>query len=235
MHTVEPGEKRTHLCRLPDLKFSPIFVLRPFMKSFRCELCAWGTLNMSGDVEKNASVFLVCKNHWILSFSGRLSLLRPGYETKNHSRLRNSLMSWEYLALGACSTSDDNSELMPGPHAVLVVDGPDNGPETSPTHFPASPLSLPATRQPYDLVAPLWATKHRAGSPELMTCRHLEYARHAGAAGLFSQQDQKPYLNQAKCKRAAGRGLSGGGPHKRGEAGITTIEEGAIARAPPFH
>ena len=61
MHTVEPGEKRTHLDRPPDLKFSPIFVLRPFMKSFRCELCAWGTLNMSGDVEKNASVFLVCK------------------------------------------------------------------------------------------------------------------------------------------------------------------------------
>ena len=59
--TVEPGEKTTHLCRPPDLKISPIFVLRPFMKSFRCELCAWGTLNMSGDVEKNASVFLVCK------------------------------------------------------------------------------------------------------------------------------------------------------------------------------
>ena len=79
---MEPGEKRTHLDRLPDLKFSPSFVLRPFMKSFRCELCAWpgwGTLNMSGDVEKNASVFLVYKSHWILSFSGRLSLLWPGF------------------------------------------------------------------------------------------------------------------------------------------------------------
>ena len=31
-----------------------------------------------------------------------------------------------------------------------------------------------------------------------------------------------------------GGGLSGGCPHKRGEAGITTIEEGAIGRAPPF-
>ena len=59
--TVEPGEKTTHLDRPPDLKISPIFVLRQFMKSFRCELCAWGTLNMSGYVEKNASVFLVCK------------------------------------------------------------------------------------------------------------------------------------------------------------------------------
>jgi hypothetical protein len=59
--TVEPGEKRTHLCRLPELKFSPIFVLRPFMKSFRCDLCAWGTLNMSGDVTKNASVFWYVK------------------------------------------------------------------------------------------------------------------------------------------------------------------------------
>ena len=59
MHTctVEPGEKRTHLARLPDLKFSPIFVLRQIMESFRCELCAWGTLNMSGDVKQNASVF----------------------------------------------------------------------------------------------------------------------------------------------------------------------------------
>ena len=83
MHTVEPAKKRTHLDRPPDLKISPIFVLRPFMKSFRCELCAWGTLNMSGDVEKNASVFLVYTSHWILSISGRLSLLRPGYETKN--------------------------------------------------------------------------------------------------------------------------------------------------------
>ena len=79
MHTVEPGEKRTHLDRPPDLKISPIFVLRPFMKSFRCELCAWGTLNMSGDVEKNASVFLVYKSHWILSIYGRLSLLWPGF------------------------------------------------------------------------------------------------------------------------------------------------------------
>ena len=28
-----------------------------FMKSFRCELCAWGTLNMSGDVEKTLVFF----------------------------------------------------------------------------------------------------------------------------------------------------------------------------------
>ena len=49
------------------------------MKSFLCELCAWGTLNMSGDVEKNASVFLVCKViGFYLSFSGRFSLLWPG-------------------------------------------------------------------------------------------------------------------------------------------------------------
>ena len=153
--TVEPGEKRTHLCRLPDLKFSPIFVLRPFMKSFRCDLCAWGTLNMSGDVEKNASVFLVCKNHWILSFSGRLSLLGPGYETKNHSRLRNSLMSWEYLALGACSTSDDNSELMPGPQRFLLSMSTRIGRRPARLTFRRYRSTLPAVNMQYQVGAPL--------------------------------------------------------------------------------
>ena len=113
---------------------------------------------------------------------------------------------------------------MNGPHAVLVDDGPDHRPETGRTQFAALPLNFTAIRQAYDLVAPLWATKHRAGSPELMTCRHLEYARHAGAAGLFSQQDQKPYLNQAKCKRAAGRGLSGGGQHGESEGATTSSQ-----------
>ena len=113
---------------------------------------------MSGD----ASVFLVCKNHWILSFSGRLSLLRPGYETKNHSRLRNSLMSWEYLALGACSTSDDNSELMPGPHAVLEGHEPDNRPETTPTQFQALPLNFTAACMQYQFEAPLGTNEHHA-------------------------------------------------------------------------
>ena len=169
-----------------------------------------------------------------MSIFGRETLLWPGFVSKKHSRLRNSLMSWEYLALGACSTSDDNSELMPGPHAVLVVDGPDNGPETSPTHFPASPLSLPATRQPYDLVAPLWATKHRAGSPELMTCRHLEYARHTGASCLVSQQDQKPYLNQAEVQARGGEKAE----WRRSARGKTTcrnkLVDVAIGRAPPL-
>jgi len=98
---------------------------------------------------------------------------------------------------------------MNGPHAVLVVDGPDHRPETGRTQFAALPLNFTAIRQAYDLVGPLWATKHRAGSPELMTCRHLEYGVHADASCLGSQQDQNPYLNQAECKNAAERGLRG--------------------------
>ena len=74
---------------------------------------------------------------------------------------------------------------MDGPHAVLVGDGPDHRPETGRTQFAALPLSLPAIRQAYDLVAPLGATKHRAGSPERMTCRHLEYGVHAGASSVI--------------------------------------------------
>ena len=117
---------------------------------------------MSGDVEKNASVFLVCKSHWILFIYGRLSLLWPGYETKNHSRLLNSLMPWEYLALSACQTSDDNSEVMPGPHAVLVVHGPDNRPETTPTQFQALPLNFTAACMQYQFEAPLGTNEHHA-------------------------------------------------------------------------
>ena len=140
---------------------------------------------MSGDVKKSASVFLVYKSHWILSFSGRLSLLRPGYETTKHSRLRHSLMSWEYLALGVLQPHSTTQNTVSGPHAVLVVDEHENRPETRPTQFPALPLNFPPFARPYDFVAPRWATKHRANSPELMTCRHLEYARHAGAAIYF--------------------------------------------------
>ena len=120
MHTVEPAKKRTHLARLPDLKFSPIFVLRPFMKSFRCELCAWGTLNMSGDVEKNASVFLVCK---VIGFCPFLVVFRfsgPVLCHKNILGCSIRYFHWECLALGACSTSFDNSELMPGPQRFLL-------------------------------------------------------------------------------------------------------------------
>ena len=43
----------------------------------------------------------------------------------------------------------------------------------------------PPFARPYHLVAPLGATKHRAGSPERMTCRHLEYGVHAGASSVI--------------------------------------------------
>ena len=98
---------------------------------------------------------------------------------------------------------------MDGPHAVLVVDGPDHRPETGRTQFLALPLNFTAIRHAYDFVAPLGATKHRAGRPERMTCRHLEYARHADASCLFSQQDQKPYLNQAEVQARGGEGAEG--------------------------
>ena len=125
---------------------------------------------------------------------------------------------------------------MNGPHAVLVDDGPDHRPETGRTHFRgANHSTLPAIRQAYDLVAPLWATKHRAGSPELMTCRHLEYGVHADASCLGSQQDQKPCLNQAECKRARVGGSRGKGQHGESEGATTSSWDGRIGRAPPFH
>ena len=104
-------------------------------------------------------------------------------------------MSWEYLALGAYSTSDDNSEHVSGPHAVLVVDEPVMSSETGPTTFRRYTVQL-SRHSPGSIT---WSTPREACiaqvAHELTTCRHLEYARHAGAAGLFSQQDQKPYLN----------------------------------------
>ena len=152
------------------------------MKSFRCELCAWGTLNMSGDVKQNASVFLVCKNHWILSISGRFSLLWPGFVTNKHSRLLLSLMSWEYLALGACSTSDDNSEHVSGPHAVLVVDEPVMSPETDPTTFRRYTVQL-SRHSPGSIT---WSTPREACIAQLARNKksspHPEYARHADAS-----------------------------------------------------
>ena len=113
---------------------------------------------------------------------------------------------------------------MNGPHAVLVDDGPDHRPETGRTQFAALPLNFTAIRQAYDLVAPLWATKHRAGSPELMTCRHLEYGVHADASCLFSQQDQNPCLNQAECKRARVGGSRGKGQHGESEGATTSSQ-----------
>ena len=93
-------------------------------------------------------------------------------------------MSWEYLALGAYSTSDDNSENVSGPHAVLVVDGPDHRPETGRTQFAALPLNFTAIRQAESLgstpreacIAQLARNKKKKSSP------HPEYARHADAS-----------------------------------------------------
>ena len=125
------------------------------MKSFRCELCAWGTLNMSGDVEKNASVFLVCK---VIGFCPFLVVFRfsgPVLCHKNILGCSIRYFHWECLALGACSTSFDNSELMPGPQAVLVVHEPDNRPETTPTQFQALPLNFTAACMQCQFEAPL--------------------------------------------------------------------------------
>ena len=100
-------------------------------------VCLVGYFKDKLGLETKRECFLVCKNHWILSISGRFLLLWPGFVTNKHSRLLLSLMSCEYLALGACSTSFVNSEHVSGPHAVLVVDEQNNKPETGPTHFPA--------------------------------------------------------------------------------------------------
>ena len=57
---------------------------------------------------------------------------------------------------------------------------------------------------------------------------------HADASGLFSQQDQKPYLNQAECKRARVGGSRGKGQHGESEGATTSSQKEAIGRAPPF-
>ena len=92
---------------------------------------------------------------------------------------------WECLALGACSTSFGNSELMPGPQRFLLSMSPiiERTPARLTSRHNRS-VSPPFAR-PYHLVAPLGATKHRAGSPERMTCRHLEYGVHAGASSVI--------------------------------------------------
>ena len=85
------------------------------------------------------------------------------------------------------------------------------------------------------MVGPLWATKHRAGSTGLMTCRHLEYGVHADASCLFSQQDQNPCLNQAECKRARVGGSRGKGQHGESEGATTSARRWTNrSRAPPF-
>ena len=57
---------------------------------------------------------------------------------------------------------------------------------------------------------------------------------HADASGLFSQQDQKPYLNQAECKRARVGGSRGKGQHGESEGATTSSQKEAIGRALPF-
>ena len=134
--TVEPGEKRTHLDRPPDLKISPIFVLRPFMKSFRCELCAWGTLNMSGDVEKNAVFFWYVK---VIEFCPFLVVYRFSGPVLCHKNIKAApfLNAMGVVGAGRLLNLSRQLKVMNGPHAVLVVDGPDHRPETGRTHFPA--------------------------------------------------------------------------------------------------
>ena len=58
---------------------------------------------------------------------------------------------------------------------------------------------------------------------------------HADAAGLDSEQDQKPYLNQAECKEGAERGLRGLGKHEKSvDATRSSWVDESLAR-PPFH
>jgi hypothetical protein len=73
-------------------------------------------------------------------------------------------------------------KVMNGPHAVLVVDGPDHRPETGRTQFAALPLNFTAIRQAESLgstpreacIAQL--ARNKKSSP------HPEYARHADAS-----------------------------------------------------
>ena len=73
-------------------------------------------------------------------------------------------------------------KVMNGPHAVLVVDGPDHRPETGRTQFPALTLNFTAIRQAVPLGSTHWDYKHRAGRPNKKSSPHPEYARHAGAS-----------------------------------------------------
>ena len=135
---------------------------------------------------------------------------------------------------GACSTSVDNEKLMPGPQRFLLSMSRIIKRRPARLTFRHIRSSLPPLAHAESLGSTHRDYKHRANSPERMTCRHVEYARHADASCLFSQQDQNPCLNQAECKEGAERGLRGLGKHEESvDATRSSWVDESLAR-PPF-
>ena len=115
------------------------------MKRFRCDLCAWGTLNMSGDAEKNASVFLVIQKslNFVHFWSFIASLARfCVIKTFSAAPFVNVM---GVLGAGRLFNLSRQRKIDAWPAAVLVVDEQNNIAETGPTHFPAYPLKFTAT------------------------------------------------------------------------------------------
>jgi hypothetical protein len=168
-----------------------------------------------------------------LSFSGRLSLLWPGFVSKKHSRLRHSLMSWEYLALGVLQPHSTTQNTVSGPHAVLVVDEHENRPETCPTHSPAYPLNFPATRQAVSLGAPLG--RHASRSSPGIKSRHLTRSTHGTPTlpAKFAEEDVAPHLHEDECWSAT-RGAGGDDVSTRKAQKPQEARSGRIGRAPQF-
>ena len=133
-------------------------------------------------------------------------------------------MSCEYLALGACPTSFDNSEHVSGPHAVLVVDEQNNIPETGPTHSPEYPLNFPPFARRNHLVAPIGTTS--IAQVARIKSRHLTRSTH-GTPELpvkFAEEDVPPHLHEPECRRTIRGGSRGKGQHGE-SAGATTSSQ----------
>ena len=79
IHTVEPAKTTTHVCRPPDLNFSSNCFWDQLWRVFDASCVLTVLFTWVETLKKNASVFLVYKSLWILSFSGRFSLLWPGF------------------------------------------------------------------------------------------------------------------------------------------------------------
>ena len=69
---------------------------------------------------------------------------------------------WECLALGACSTSCDNSELMPGPQRFLLSMSTRIDRRPARLTFRRYRSTLPAVNMQYQVRAPLGTNSHHA-------------------------------------------------------------------------
>ena len=138
---------------------------------------------MSGDVKKKTLMFFwyikvieFCPFLVVFRFSG------PVLCHKNILGCSIRYFHWECLALGACSTSFDNSELMPGPQRFLLSMSRIIKRRPARLTFRHIRSTLPPLAQAESLGSTHRDYKHRAGRPNKKSSPHPEYARHADAS-----------------------------------------------------